>query len=113
VYAARSLAHADGVVREKALRTLRRSIAGVEPIIAVRAARVLWIADRRMDDVRGPSERGLQDPAKWNRVETLSAILDMGRDAKPFIPAIEPLLTDPDRDVRDRAERTLDALRRR
>ena len=113
VYAASTLVRATGAPRDRAARVLRRSMTEAEPIIAVRGARALWVAEGRLDEVRSIYERGLQDTASWNRVETLSAILELGPEARVFIPRIEGLLTDPASEVRHRAERTLEVLRRR
>lgn len=50
---------------------------------------------------------GLQDPEKWNRVETISAILELGRDADEFRPQCERLRNDADTELHDRAEKAL------
>jgi hypothetical protein len=53
----------------------------------------------------------LQDSEKWNRVETMSAILDMGAQAETFRSHFERLKGDPDPEVRDRADKALNWLR--
>jgi HEAT repeat protein len=111
IYAARALALSDGPSRQRGLRALRHEIPNAEPILAVRAARVLWIADRNLADVRPAYEAGLRDPAKWNRVETISAIIEMGHAGESFIPRLEELKNDPDPEVRDRAAKALYAMR--
>lgn len=113
VYAASALVRVAGAPQALAVRTLRRSLLDAEPIIAVRGARALWAAERRLDDVRAIYERGLQDTARWNRVETLSAILELGPEARAFEPMIERLLADPAPEVRDRAQKALAVVRRR
>lgn len=113
IYAARALAHSDGSAREQGLRALRREMPNAEPIIAVRAARVLWAAERHAAEVRPVYEAGLRDANEWNRVETISAILDMGREGDAFAPEFERLRSDPSHAVRDRAQKALYAINRR
>lgn len=110
IYAARALAAGEGDTRARGLSALRQNIPNAEPIIAVRGARVLWLADRDPSEVTAVYERGLQDPGKWNRVETVSAILEMGKEADAFRSHFEHLKSDPDPDVRDRAEKAISWL---
>jgi HEAT repeat protein len=107
IYAARALAHAEGRTREQGLEVLRREMPNAEPILAVRAARVLWVATRNAAEVRSAYEAGLQDHERWNRVETISAVLEMGADAEPFRAHFERLQSDPTPEVRDRAAKAL------
>jgi len=107
IYAGRALVHEEGVPRAKGIQRLRRDMRNVEPILGVRAARVLWDVARDLAEVRPVYEAGLSDPEKWNRVETISAIADLGKDAESFTSQLERLLNDPDPDVRDRAEKIL------
>jgi HEAT repeat protein len=113
VYAARALAYGEGDPSRRAVAQLRRDIATVEPILAVRAARVLWDVAPRVAEVRPVYEAGLADPDKWNRVETISAVLDMGEAAETFVPHLERLTNDPAPEVRDRVAKALYAIRRR
>lgn len=113
VYAARALANGDGATRERGLATLRSEMPNAEPIIAVRAAKVLWLADHDANEVMAVYERGLQDPDRWNRVETISAILDMGARAEAFRAHFERLQSDPDPEVRARAGKALYWLKAR
>ncbi|HJU74840.1 MAG TPA: HEAT repeat domain-containing protein [Gemmatimonadaceae bacterium] len=113
IYAGRALASGDGPSRSVALRALRRDLPNAAPIIAVRGARALWPADRDLALVRPVYERGLRDPERWNRVETISAILEMGPEADSFRPEFERLLSDSSSEVRDRAEKALSWLRAR
>jgi HEAT repeat protein len=113
IYAGRALANAGGHLRQQGIRRLRRDMANVEPILRVRAARVLWDVAHDVAEVRPAYEAGLADPDKWNRVETISAIGDMGKDAATFVPHLERLLNDPAPEVRDRAKKNLYAIRRR
>jgi HEAT repeat protein len=113
IYAGRALAYGDGPPSERGLRSLRRDMPTVEPLLAVHAARVLWAIARNVAEVRSAYEAGLADPAKWTRVATISAIADMGKDADTFIPDLERLSNDPDPEVRDRAEKILYAIKRR
>lgn len=113
IYAARGLAYGDGHASKRAIRTLRTEMPKVEPILGVRAARVLWEVGRNVAEVRRAYEAGLADPKKWNRVETMAAIMDMGQDAGTFVEDLERLLNDPEPEVRDRAEKTLYVIRRR
>ncbi|MGH7694854.1 MAG: HEAT repeat domain-containing protein, partial [Gemmatimonadaceae bacterium] len=107
IYAGRALALGEGTAREQGLRALRRELPNAEPILAVRAARILWAASRDAAEVTPVYERGLQDSEKWNRVETISAILELGQAAETFKPHFERLVNDPDPEVRDRAEKAL------
>jgi HEAT repeat protein len=113
IYAGRALALGGGDAREQGIRTLRRDVPNVEPILGVRAARVLWDVAPDAAEVRPVYEAGLGDPEKWNRVETISAITAMGGDAVAFVPHLERLLHDPEPEVRDRAEKALHAIRLR
>jgi HEAT repeat protein len=107
IYAGRALAQGEGSARERGLQALRRELPNAEPILAVRAARILWMASRDVATVTPVYERGLQDPEKWNRVETMSAILELGQAADAFQPHFERLRNDPDPEVRERAEKAL------
>jgi HEAT repeat protein len=113
IYAARALAYGDGHASKRAIRTLRTEMPKVESILGVRAARVLWGVAHNVAEVRPAYEAGLADPEKWNRVETMSAIMDMGKDAETFVKDLERLLNDPEPEVRDRAEKILYAIRLR
>jgi HEAT repeat protein len=113
IYAGRALAYGDGRPREQGIQRLRRDMPNVEPILAVRAARVLWDVAHNVAEVRPAYAAGLADPKKWTRVETISAIMHMGKDAETFIPHLERLLNDPDPEVRDRAGKILYAIRLR
>jgi HEAT repeat protein len=113
IYAGRALAHEEGAPRAKGIQRLRRDIRNVEPILGVRAARVLWDVARDLAEVRPVYEAGLADPEKWNRVETISAIADLGKDAGTFTSQLERLLNDPDPEVRDRAGKILYVIRAR
>ena len=112
VYAGRALAYGGGRAAEQAIRRLRRDMPGVEPILGVRAARVLWDVAHDVSEVKPAYEAGLADTASWNRVETISAIMSMGKDAEAFVPHFERLSGDPAPEVRDRAEKALHAIRR-
>jgi len=107
VYAARALAQGEGSTRERGLAALRREVRTAEPIVAVRGARVLWATSHDSSDVTPIYEAGLQDTNNWNRVETMSAILEMGKDAEAFRAHFERLQSDPDPEVRDRAGKAL------
>jgi HEAT repeat protein len=107
IYAGRALAHEDGAPRAKGIQRLRRDMRNVEPILGVRAARVLWEVARDLAEVRPVYEAGLSNPGKWNRMETIAAIADLGKDAETFASQLERLLNDPDPEVRDRAEKVL------
>ncbi|HVF39776.1 MAG TPA: HEAT repeat domain-containing protein [Gemmatimonadaceae bacterium] len=111
IYAARALANGEGPARIQALRRLRRDIRQGEPILRVRAARVLWDVAHNVDDVKAAYEAGVTDREKWNRVETISAMMHMGKDGVVFTPLLERLSLDPDHEVRDRAGKTLYAIR--
>jgi HEAT repeat protein len=113
IYAGRALAHEDGAPRAKGIQRLRRDMRNVEPILGVRAARVLWYVARDLAEVRTVYEAGLSDPGKWNRMETMAAIADLGKDANSFTSQLERLLNDPDPEVRDRAWKILHAIRAR
>lgn len=113
IYAARALASSEGSTREQGLRALRREMPSADPIIAVRAARVLWAAERNAAVVRPVYEAGLRDANEWNRVETISAILDMGREGDVFATELERLRSDPSGAVRDRVQKALYAINRR
>jgi HEAT repeat protein len=113
IYAGRALAYGDGPPSERGIRSLRRDMRTVEPLLGVHAARVLWAIARNVAEIRPVYEAGLADPAKWTRVATISAIADMGKDAETFVPDLERLLNDPDPEVRDRAEKILYAIRLR
>jgi HEAT repeat protein len=111
IYAGRALAHENGAPRAKGIQRLRRDMRNVEPILGVRAARVLWEVTRDLAEVRPVYEAGLSDPGKWNRMETMSAIADLGKDADSFTSQFERLLHDPDPEVRDRAEKILHMIK--
>ena len=111
VYAARALAYGQGSPRARAIARLRQEVSQAEPILRVRAARVLWDVSHRVADVRPAYEAGLADTARWNRVETISAIMELGDDAKIFEPHLERLSSDPSPEVRDRAAKALYAIR--
>jgi HEAT repeat protein len=113
IYAGRALAHEDGAPRAKAIQRLRRDMRNVEPILGVRAARVVWEVARDLAEVRPVYEAGLSDPGKWNRMETISAIAELGKDAGTFTSQLERLLNDPDPEVRDRAEKILHMIKAR
>jgi HEAT repeat protein len=113
IYAGRALAYGDGPPSERGLRSLRRDMPAVEPLLGVHAARVLWAIARNVAEVKPAYVAGLADPAKWTRVATISAIADMGKDGETFVPHLERLLDDPDPEVRDRAEKILYAIERR
>jgi HEAT repeat protein len=113
IYAARALAYGEPAASRRAVERLRRDVATVEPILAVRGARALWDVNHSVAEVRPAYEGGLTDSAKWNRVETISAVLDMGPAAQAFVPHLERLTNDPDPEVRQRAERALHYVRRR
>lgn len=113
VYAARALALGEGTPRDEGLRGLRREIPGAEAVVGVRGARVLYAATRNAAEVSPVYEAGLRDANKWNRVETMSAIIEMGADAEPFRTHFERLQSDPELEVRDRAEKALHWLNER
>jgi HEAT repeat protein len=113
IYAARALAHEDGAPRAKGIQRLRRDMGNVDPILGVRAARVVWEVTRNLAEVRPVYEAGLSDPGKWNRMETIAAIADLGKDADTFSSQLERLLNDPDPEVRDRAEKVLHMIKGR
>ena len=113
IYAARALTRDVGAARDRGVRQLRRDLPLVDPIVRVRAARALWDVSRDVAEVRPAYESGLGDPGQWNRVETISAIADMGAAAAAFVPHLERLAAeDPSPEVRDRAEKLLHAMRR-
>jgi hypothetical protein len=107
LYAARALALGDGEARTRGIAALRREMPQAEPILAVRAARVLFQIVKNPAEVQPVYEAGLRDSQKWNRVETISAILEMGVHAELFRNEFRALLSDPDPEVRERAERSL------
>jgi HEAT repeat protein len=111
VYAARALLDAGGALSRQASRVLRRELPNLPPILRVRAARALWDTGQRVEDVTDAYQAGLDDPEKWNRVETISAIAHMGIKGKTFVPQLERLLEDPDPEVRDRAKKILYSMR--
>jgi HEAT repeat protein len=113
IYAGRALAHEGGAPTTKGIQRLRRDLRNVEPILGVRAARVLWEVAHDLAEVRPVYEAGLSDPGKWNRMETMSAIADLGKDADSFASQLERLLNDPDPEVRDRAEKILYMIKAR
>jgi HEAT repeat protein len=113
IYAGRALAYGDGPPSERGIRSLRKDMRTVEPLLAIHAARVLWAVARNVAEVRPAYEAGLADPAKWTRVATISAVADMGKDAETFVPDLERLLHDPEPEVRDRAHKILYAIRLR
>jgi HEAT repeat protein len=113
IYAGRALASEEGAPRAKGIQRLRRDMRNVEPILGVRAARVLWDVAHDLAEVRPVYEAGLSDPEKWNRVETISAIADLGKDAQAFTSQLERLLNDPDPEVRDRAGKIIHAIKAR
>lgn len=113
IYAGRALAHEDGTPRAKGIQQLRRDMRKGEPILGVRAARVLWDVAHDLSEVKPVYEAGLADPEKWNRVETISAIADLGKDAEIFASQLERLLNDPEPEVRDRAGKIIYAIRSR
>jgi HEAT repeat protein len=107
IYAARALALGEGEVRTRGIEALRRELPGAEPILAVRAARVLWRVSPDLAEVRQVYVRGLQDAEQWNRVETLGAMLELGTHAELFRDEYERLLNDPSPEVRERAAKAL------
>ena len=113
IYAGRALAYGSGHPSEQGIQRLRRDMPNVEPILGVRAARVLWGVAHDAAEVRPAYEAGLADPEMWHRVETISAIGDMGKDAETFVTHLERLLHDPESIVRDRAGKALYAIRLR
>lgn len=113
IYAGRALAYGEGVPRTKGIQRLRRDIRKVEPILGVRAARVLWDVARNLAEVKPLYDAGLADPEKWHRVETISAIGDLEKDAAAFAAQLEGLLNDPEPEVRDRAGKILYVIRAR
>lgn len=113
IYAGRALAHEDGAAGAKGIQRLRRDMRHVEPILGVRAARVLWEVARDLEEVKPIYEAGLSDSGKWNRIETISAIADLGEDADSFTSQLESLLNDPDPEVRDRAAKILHMIEAR
>jgi HEAT repeat protein len=113
IYAGRALAYEDGAARAQGIQRLRRDMRNVEPILGVRAARVLWEVAPNLAEVKPVYEAGLADAEKWNRVETISAIGDLGKDAEMFVSELERLLNDPDPEVRDRAGKIIYAIRAR
>jgi HEAT repeat protein len=113
VYAGRALAFGGGRAGAQGIRQLRRDLRNVEPILGVHAARVLWHDAHNLAEVRPVYEAGLADPDKWHRMETISAIMDLGKDAETFESDLERLLNDPEPEVRDRAHKILYAIRGR
>jgi HEAT repeat protein len=113
IYAGRALAYEDGTPRTKGIERLRRDMRNVEPILGVRAARVLWEVAPNVAEVKPVYEAGLADPEKWTRVETISAIGDLGKDTEMFASQLERLLNDPEPEVRDRAGKIIYAIRAR
>jgi len=113
IYAGRALAYGEGATRERGLQALRRNMPNADPIMAVRAASVLWGATHDVAEVRPAFEAGLRDANKWNRVEAMGAIMAMGREGDAFTAEFERLRNDPAPEVRDRAEKALQAIRNR
>ena len=113
VYAGRALAYGEGSPRAKGIQRLRREMRTVEPILAVRAARALWDVSHDLADVRAAYEAGLADSATWHRVETISAIADLGEEAGVFASQLEQLMNDPAPEVRDRAGKIMYVIRAR
>lgn len=75
------------------------------------AALALWSVSRNVVEVKPVYEAGLADPNQWNRVETISAIIELGKDAEVFRNQVERLLKDdPSAEVRDRAGKLLYAM---
>lgn len=107
VYAARALVFEKGSAHERALDAMRREVRTAPPVLAVRGARAFWLVTHDLAAVRPVYERGLEDPERWNRVETISAIMELGKDAALFRERFEALRNDPSPEVRDRAEKAL------
>ena len=81
--------------------------------LAVRAAGALWDVTHDLAEVTAAYEAGLADSGKWNRVETISAIADLGEDAGMFASQLEQLMNDPAPEVRDRAGKIMYVIRAR
>lgn len=112
IYAARALVQLEGEPRERAMRQLQRDMPAAEPILRVRAMKVLWHIAPDVKAAQAAYEAGLRDPNEWNRVETMSAIMEMGRDAERFRSHFEHLRNDSSGIVRERAHNALDVLTR-
>ena len=110
IYAGRALAYEEGAPREKGIQRLRRDMRNVEPILAVRAAGALWDVRHDLGEVTAAYQAGLADSGKWNRVETISAIGELGRDADVFASQLEQLMNDPAPEVRDRAGKIMHVI---
>lgn len=107
IYVVRGLAAAGKLPKAMLIARLRHEIPNAPLDIQVRGASVLWTLTHRVDDVKPSFVAGLTADDRWIRMEALAEIMNMRAAAKPLRPAIEKLRDDPDRDVRERAARTL------
>jgi HEAT repeat protein len=107
IYVVRGLAAAGKLPKPMLIARLRHELPNAPPDIQVRGASVLWSLTHRVDDVKQSYLAGLASDDRWIRLEALREIMKMRAAAKPFAKAIEKLREDPDRDVRERATRTL------
>lgn len=110
IYAGRALALGSGDAREEGIQALRRDMRSVEPILGVRAARALWEVARDAAEVRPVYLAGLGEAETWKRVETISAIAAMGKDAASFVPQLERLLHEGEPEVQEHAANALYAI---
>jgi HEAT repeat protein len=111
IYVVRGLAAAGRLPKAMLILRLRQEIPNAPTDLQVRGAAVLWNLTHRVDDVRNAYLAGLRSDDRWLRMEALREIMNMRSAAKPLASAVEKLRDDPDRDVRERAARTLVSIR--
>jgi HEAT repeat protein len=107
IYVVRGLAAAGKLPKPMLIARLRHDLPNAPADIQVRGASVLWTLTHRVDDVKSFYLAGLASDDRWIRLEALREIMKMRSGARPLASAIEKLRDDPDRDVRERASRTL------
>jgi hypothetical protein len=110
IYVVRGLAAAGKLPKPMLIARLRHELPNAPPDIQVRGASVLWTLTHRVEDVRNSYIAGLRSDDRWLRLEALGEIMKMRSAARPLAKAIEKLREDPDRDVRERAARTLSSI---
>jgi HEAT repeat protein len=107
VYVIRGLAAAGKLPKPMLIARLRHELPNASVDVQVRGASVLWTLTHRVNDVKPSFLAGLASDDRWIRLETLGEIMKLRSAGRPLAPAIETLRDDPDRDVRERAARTL------
>jgi hypothetical protein len=110
IYVVRGLAAAGKLPKPMLIARLRHELPNAPPDIQVRGASVLWTLTHRVEDVRNSYLAGLRSDDRWLRMEALAQIMNMRAAARPLAPAVKKLSEDPDREVRERAARTLTSI---